>query len=502
MEKKVVIIGAGIAGLTAGCYARMNGFDAEIYESHSIAGGLCTSWKRGDYIFDGCIHFLAGTSSEDGGGFYKYWNEVGALKNVEIIDHEVYARYTYDDCEVVYYCNPDRLEKHLIELSPADEKAVKKMCKLIRKFSGFTFNLDKPFEMMNIFDIFRMMLKLVPYMKVMKWGSNISVGDFADTFKHPRIRSSLKKVFPSELPLLALIMTFSMFYDKFGGYPIGGSLEFARGIEKNYINMGGKIFFNKTVESIKINEKKADGIELSDGSFVRADYIISASDLEKTLNKLMGNRLKDSPFEKLFENDLFPNPTGIQISLGINSDFSSEPEGLNHIFPLERSLEMGNDIFEDLPVKIYSYDPTLSPEKKTSVVVLYGAGDSDYWYNLRKNNKAEYNAEKKRILDFTITELAKHYPGIENKIEEKDVVTPATYIRYTQNFKGAYVTWLETSRNSKYIRTIPNRLNEVGNVYFSGQWLMPPGGLSGALVTSRNVVQLICKNENKKFITK
>lgn len=45
MEKKIVIIGAGIAGLSAGCYARMNGYDAEIYEMHSQSGGMCTAWK-------------------------------------------------------------------------------------------------------------------------------------------------------------------------------------------------------------------------------------------------------------------------------------------------------------------------------------------------------------------------------------------------------------------------------------------------------------------------
>lgn len=41
MGKKIVIIGAGIAGLSAGCYARMNGYDAEIYESHSLPGDYC-----------------------------------------------------------------------------------------------------------------------------------------------------------------------------------------------------------------------------------------------------------------------------------------------------------------------------------------------------------------------------------------------------------------------------------------------------------------------------
>ncbi len=59
--KKVIIIGAGIAGLTCGVYARINGFETEIYELHTIPGGECTGWDRKGYHFDGCIHWLMGS---------------------------------------------------------------------------------------------------------------------------------------------------------------------------------------------------------------------------------------------------------------------------------------------------------------------------------------------------------------------------------------------------------------------------------------------------------
>jgi len=65
MPKKIVIIGAGIAGLSAGVYGRMNGFDTEICEMHTLPGGLCTAWKRKGFIFDGCIHWLTGSSPKD-----------------------------------------------------------------------------------------------------------------------------------------------------------------------------------------------------------------------------------------------------------------------------------------------------------------------------------------------------------------------------------------------------------------------------------------------------
>ncbi len=61
MSKKILIIGAGMAGLSAGIHALRNGYDAEIYEMHNLPGGLCTAWDRKGYTFDGCIHWLVGT---------------------------------------------------------------------------------------------------------------------------------------------------------------------------------------------------------------------------------------------------------------------------------------------------------------------------------------------------------------------------------------------------------------------------------------------------------
>ena len=53
MEKSIIIIGAGIAGLSAGIYGRTSGYKTTIFELHDKPGGLCTSWKRKGYTFDG-----------------------------------------------------------------------------------------------------------------------------------------------------------------------------------------------------------------------------------------------------------------------------------------------------------------------------------------------------------------------------------------------------------------------------------------------------------------
>ena len=83
MEKKVLIIGAGIAGLSAGCYGQMNGFSTRVLEMHDLPGGMCTSWTRGQYILDGCIHWLVGT--KPGTKMNNIWSDLGALQDCQVV---------------------------------------------------------------------------------------------------------------------------------------------------------------------------------------------------------------------------------------------------------------------------------------------------------------------------------------------------------------------------------------------------------------------------------
>ncbi len=61
-KRSVIIIGAGVAGLSAGRYAQMYGYQSHVFEMHTLPGGLCTSWQRKGYTIDGCIHWLVGSS--------------------------------------------------------------------------------------------------------------------------------------------------------------------------------------------------------------------------------------------------------------------------------------------------------------------------------------------------------------------------------------------------------------------------------------------------------
>jgi len=84
--KKVIIIGAGVAGLSCGCYLQMNGVQTEILEASLLPGGLCTAWRRGPYVFDGCLRWLMGTHPPS--AFHQIWQELGAIAGRRVFIHD------------------------------------------------------------------------------------------------------------------------------------------------------------------------------------------------------------------------------------------------------------------------------------------------------------------------------------------------------------------------------------------------------------------------------
>ena len=89
LQRTAIIVGAGIAGLSTGCYARMNGWNTRIFEMHERPGGLCTAWSRKGYIFDGCIHHLAGAGPAS--RYRPIWEELGAA-DLEMEFPETFVR--------------------------------------------------------------------------------------------------------------------------------------------------------------------------------------------------------------------------------------------------------------------------------------------------------------------------------------------------------------------------------------------------------------------------
>ena len=131
--KNIVIVGAGIAGLSAGIYARQSGFDVTIYESHTIPGGASTSWRRKGYLFEGGMHWLTGSSPAT--PLNRLWREVGALDDgVKILHRDPFLTLEWQGRTACLYRDAGRLRQHLRELSPEDAKEIDRLCRDIKRF--------------------------------------------------------------------------------------------------------------------------------------------------------------------------------------------------------------------------------------------------------------------------------------------------------------------------------------------------------------------------------
>src|SRR5512136_55657 len=123
MEKSMIIVGAGIAGLSAGYYARMNGFKATILEMHSIPGGLCTAWERKGYTWDISMHMLTGSYS---GPFYKMWHELGVVQNRKFHYHKEMVRVENKEGKILKYTTDRKeVEDQMLKLSPRDAPLIR-----------------------------------------------------------------------------------------------------------------------------------------------------------------------------------------------------------------------------------------------------------------------------------------------------------------------------------------------------------------------------------------
>ena len=499
MEKKIVIIGAGIAGLSAGCYARMNGYDAEIYESHSLPGGLCTSWKKGDYTIDGCLHWLTGSAPSD--SFYKLWEELGAVQGRRMYNHEEFFRFTDTSGKTfITYSDVERFEKHMKELSPSDSVPIELLCKLIRRFAKFKSPMEKEYELYNLFDIIKMIWTMTPFMKDFNFCSQTTIGEFAGRFSDPLIREALPMTLgDKDMSLLALVATLALLHNRAGGFPEGGSLEFARTIEKRLLGLGGKIFYGKRVEKILVKEGKACGIRLANGTEIISDYVISCADLHNTVFNMLNGSYIEPQHEELFSSAPILN-SSVQVSFGVNMNFSDGPDCVEEAFKIETPVMIGNQKTDWFTIHNYSFDSTMAPEGKTVVECLLPVKDFNYWEQLYKDRIA-YKAEKERIASLVAKELDKKYPGFSNSIEVTDVLSPMTYVRYTGNYKGTYMTWVMTPDLLKRHRIIKKTLPGLENLWLAGMWIMAPGGVPTGAKTSRDILQVICRLDKKKFKT-
>jgi phytoene dehydrogenase-like protein len=496
MEKSIIIIGGGLSGLATGCYGRMNGYKTSIFEMHKIAGGVCTGWKRKNYTIDGAMNWLVGTNPKS--SFYKFWEELGAAQNWKIYNHDCLS--ITEDKEgkaFTIYCDADRFEQYLLEIAPEDEVVIKELTQGIRAFSRLDMPTEKPAELNNLFDKTKA-VKMLPMLMLMKKWMKVSTGDFVKRIKNPYLRQMMSLAFGSDSwPMMIIFWMLGLQHNKSAGYVIGGALELVRFLEERYRALGGEIYFKARVEKILVENDRAVGIKLDDGTEHRADWVVSAADGRTTIFNMLDGKYVDDAIKNRYDNpDLF-SPL-VYIGLGVASRCEQIPPSVSGLsFPLETPITIAGKEHQRLGVLTYSYDSALAPEGKTVIKVQFET-DYDYWEKLYQEPE-KYKAEKERIADDVIDRLDKRFPGLAEQIEMRDVATPMTWVRYTGNWRGSYEGWMFSAESltSSMSKTLPG----LDNFYMAGQWVNPGGGMPTAAMSGNHTIQLICKRDKKKFVT-
>jgi len=329
-----------------------------------------------------------------------------------------------------------------------------------------------------------------------KYGK-ITVQDFAKRFNDPFLRENFPNMMLDipDLPMSFFLMTFGYLHDRNNGYPIGGSLEFSKAIAKRYLDLGGKIHYRSRVVEILVEDDRVVGVKLEDGTEHKADMVISAADGRTTIFDMLKGKYLNDKIRGYYKEWPICEPY-IQISLGVSRDLSKEPHSIR--LPLEEPIKVGDQMRSAVHVRHYSHDQKMAPKGRSALIASFFFLNYDHWKKLYEDRE-RYNAEKKKLADIVIERLEKRFPGIKDQIEVVDVATPVTYERYTGNWQGSYMGWMYPTK--KKIEFMKRTLPGLEDFYMAGQWVFMGGGVPGAIMSGRHLVQIICKEDKKKFKT-
>ncbi|MFX0162843.1 MAG: phytoene desaturase family protein [Candidatus Hodarchaeota archaeon] len=495
-EKSIIIIGAGLSGLSAGCYAQMNGYQSQIFEHHNKPGGVATCWKRKGYIIDGGIHFVMDHKPRK--STYEIYRELGTAQANRFIDMTTYMRLIDETSGRILDVTQDldRLADDLKAFSPTDVKIIDGLIAGARAMQGYDMGemMSEPPELIGFLGKFKQIWGMRRMFRYYIGKYSKPVEDFVKRIHDPWLRYVIKNMFLPEVPVWFILMILAMIADRQLGLIEGGSLDFVMPIEKRYKNLGGQVTYKATVEKILVENDRAVGVRLADGSEHRADIVVSAADGFSTIYKMLDGRYVDKKIENRYKNWKLFRPI-VMVNFGVTREFLGEP--YINMIKLEHPLTIGNQVIDGIPLRIFNYSDKFAPKGKTVIQSMIET-EWNFWNELQKD-RPRYEVEKERIAEEILERLETRYPDISSHVEITDVATPYTWWRYTRNYKGSPEGWLPTSEaiTTQIKKTLPG----LENFYMAGQWVMPGGGVPPCLYSGRHVVQILCHRDGKPFST-
>ena len=492
-RKTILIIGAGVSGLSAGINAQKHGFNSIILEKNDSVGGLCTGWNRYGQHLDGCIHWLTGTKENT--ELNRMWKDLGTFSSQDdLIYLDSWGTFDYQGVKVTFWKDIKKAEKEWLEIAPEDKREIHHFFKMVRDFNKIELPLSQPIDHMSIFKVLNLGLKVLSVWPSYLLSMIISTEKYAKKFKNPALRWAMKNVQPGDGNLFSMLYSYSTIVDGNGGIPKSGSKAMVERMKDRYLSLGGTLKLNTEVNNILFKNKTAVGVLLKDGRKVYGDYVVTCVDPNYVTNKLLYGFYKIPTLEKRYQQfKACPAPSCCLFyfdiedmpSISIPYSFETEP------------FYVGGEKITHLTLRSYGYDSdTFKKNNRTvcSVMIDQYSEHYAYWNDLYKNHPNLYKRTKNQLAEAIMFRLIHKFPNFKGKIRILDVCTPKTLNRYTNASRGAYMGFLFTHKDPMF--THNGQINGLKNLYLSGQWMQCPGGLPLAAAQGKFAIQRICKKEN------
>lgn len=489
INKNVVIIGAGIAGIAVAIRLKSQGYSVSVYEANSYPGGKLTAFKDKGYRFDmGPSLFTMPQFVED----------LFAIAQTNISDYFEYKKknvvcnYFYEDgTTFTAVANEDEFAKNAEQTFNINAEDLRKYFSQSKKKYDLTASLFLE-KSLHKFGTYLSKDTLKAIFKV----NSLDIDTTLDAYNTKMLKDERLVQFfnrfatyngssPYQTPgIMSMIPHLEQYFGTY--FPKGGMHSISMSLYQLAKDIGVDFQFNTKVEKILTENKQVIGIK-TESEWVKADIVISNSDVVPTYRQL----LKDHKApEKILQQPR--SSSALIFYWGIKKEFS-QLDLHNIFFSEDYETEFDyifnkKDVHDDptVYVNITSKDEKSDAPKDcenwfTMVNVPSNTGQN--WDKIIERTRKNITAKLSRLLGEDVSKL----------IEFESILDPRTIESKTQSYQGALYG---ASSNNKYAAFLrhPNFKSSIKNLYFCGGSVHPGGGIPLCLLSGKIVSELIEKS--------
>lgn len=498
MKKKVIVVGAGVAGLASAIRLQHAGYQVELYEKESTPGGKMNRIEMDGYKFD------LGPTIVMMPELYREIFELCGRDPDDYIPMEkldpIYRAYFSDMPDTPYDISSDltKLTKTIESISEEDtEGFFRYLHEIYKRFSVAKHHiLQRPFRKKS--DFYNL--------PMLKRASKLKTFDTADNFigkyiKNERLKQLISfqtlyiGISPIKSPSFYTMIPMIQFL--YGVWFIkGGMYTMALGMEKLFREMGGEIFYDKSVQEISIDDGKATGI-IVDGQEISANYVVCNADFPYAMKNLVkAPAAKGRYTDKKIDNMKY-SCSCFLLYLGMDKKYEEMEHVHNFIFNenLDKNL---HDIFAGNKLtnaSLYLYiaskmDPTLAPEGKDGLYILMPVSNA-------ASAKYQWNQETiDYYRDYILNTLKtiKGFENIDQEIVTETCFTPMDFESKFNAYNGAAFGVQPTLAQSSHLRP-QSKATHCSNLYFTGSSTHPGAGVPIVLLSAKIATQELIQDD-------